>query len=69
LEPIKKGIIMDWISENWKLLVEAVGGLVVFASVVVRLTPTEVDNEMLARLLKFFEAIALNNKPVEKKTK
>ena len=60
---------MDWIMENWSSLLQIAGCVVAAASVIVKLTPTEVDNEFLAKLLKFWEVIALNNKPVEKKTK
>lgn len=60
---------MDWIMENWDMILEGIGGLIVFASFIVKITPTETDNEALAKFIRFWEFIAMNNKPVEKKTK
>ena len=58
---------MDWIIENWATVMELCGAIIVVASIIVKITPTKVDNEVLAKFLKFWEFLALNNKPVEKK--
>jgi len=51
--------------DNWGLIFPIA---VTVASVVVKLTPTETDNKVLAVVLKCFEKVAMNNKPVEVKS-
>lgn len=51
---------MDYIINNWELLVGIIGGLHVVAKGVTMLTPTPKDDEVLAKLYKWFDFIALN---------
>ena len=48
-------------------LVSLVTAVVTIASIIARLTPTEVDNVWMARILKAIDIFALNNKPTEHK--
>ncbi len=44
---------MDWVIENWELLMAGLGALLTLASVVVKLTPSPRDDEWLRRVLAF----------------
>lgn len=46
---------MNWIMENWETLLAAYGGFVVFASAIVKVTPTQKDDAILAKLLAFLD--------------
>jgi hypothetical protein len=50
---------MDWISEHWQELVAAVGGLVIAARVMVKLTPTPADDRWLAKVVKVLKHVGL----------
>ena len=53
--------IINWIKSNYQDLLFIVSGLISVASVVVRLTPTIKDNEILLKVIKFLgKYIALN---------
>ena len=58
-----------WIVENWPIMLLGITGIVTGASILARLTPTEVDDVFIAKLLKFIDFIAINNKPTVKKPK
>lgn len=56
-----------WILQNWDIILGAATGIITSASIIAKLTPTEVDNKILLILLKFIDKLAINNKPTEKK--
>lgn len=58
---------MNWIMENWVNVLIIYSAVVTIASVIVKLTPTQTDDAVLAKILKFLELVALNAKPVVKK--
>lgn len=65
----KRRLVMDFINyelSDWALLVTS---LITVASVVVKATPTEVDNKLFAIFLRVMEELALNNKPSKLKEK
>jgi len=49
-----------WIQTNWQELVLAVGGIVLAARVIVKLTPTPVDDGWLDKIVNFLKAIGLH---------
>ena len=59
---------MTWIINNWELIVAAFTAIVTAASIIAKLTPTEVDNKVIGYLLKLVDILAINNKPTEIKT-
>lgn len=56
-----------WMVENWPAMLLGITGIVTGASVLAKLTPTETDDAFLAKLLKFIDLLAINNKPTVKK--
>lgn len=58
---------MDWIIDNIAELGLIITGLVTVASVIAKLTPTEVDDNFIGKLIKLADLIGLNNKPTETK--
>jgi len=54
-------MIIDWITQHWFDIVQIYLGLVGIASIIVRLTPTPKDNEILKKITTFVgKFIALN---------
>jgi len=45
--------MLNWIRENWDLIVESVVALYVVAEIIVRLTPSEKDNAILNKIANF----------------
>lgn len=60
---------MEWITNHWTDVVAIVTGIVTVASIIARLTPTETDNAIIAKILQIIDMLALNNKPTELKPK
>ena len=56
-----------WVINHWGELTLIVTGVISIASVITKLTPTEVDNKFVALILKSVELLALNSKPIELK--
>lgn len=54
--------MMDWIRVNWKELVAIVGGVVLVARIVVKLTPTPKDDSILEKIVAFLKAVGLHIK-------
>ena len=53
--------MIDFIVKNWKEIAEAIAAIIGFASIVVKLTPTLKDNNILLPIVKFIgKFIALN---------
>jgi hypothetical protein len=51
---------MEWIGNNWKAILEVIGGTIAVASIIVKLTPTPRDDEFLAKVVKFVAILSLN---------
>lgn len=50
---------MDWINENWQELVGIVGGVVIAARIIVKLTPTPKDDAFLAKIITLLKHLGL----------
>lgn len=51
---------MNWITDHWTELLQAIAYLIAAASVITALTPTPKDNQLLAKIRKVLEALGLN---------
>jgi hypothetical protein len=54
--------IWNWIQANWTEIIAAVGGVVLAARIIVKLTPTETDNVWLERIVNFLKSVGLHIK-------
>ncbi len=52
---------MEWIVQHWKDVLAVIGGVVTVASLIVKLTPTQKDDNVLAKIIKFLAAIGIFN--------
>ena len=52
--------IIDWISTNWKSILDIIAYGVALASVVVKLTPNTNDDTILKKVIDILNALALN---------
>lgn len=52
---------MDWIMAHWKDILAAFGAVVLAASAIVKLTPTQKDDTVLAKIIKVLAALGLFN--------
>lgn len=52
---------MTWIMEHWKDILAVIGGIVTVASIIVKLTPTQKDDNVLAKIIKILAALSLYN--------
>ena len=52
---------MEWIQNNWKDILAIIGGIVTVCSIVVKLTPTQKDDDALAKVIKVLAALSLFN--------
>lgn len=50
---------MDFIIENWEEIGVAVGGLVAFASFIIRKSPSKKDDAIFNKVVGFFSALGL----------
>lgn len=58
---------MEWILTHTAEIISLVTGIVAVASVVAKLTPTEIDNKVVGFLLKVIDLLALNTEPIKTK--
>jgi hypothetical protein len=54
--------IWNWITSNWTEIVAAVGGIVLSARIIVKLTPTPADDSFLEKVINFLKGVGLNIK-------
>jgi hypothetical protein len=55
------GDVITWIRANWVDIANVVTAIIALASIIVKLTPTVKDNEVLEKIIKFISKyIALN---------
>jgi hypothetical protein len=59
--------MVQWIIANAADLIAILTAIVTVASLIAKVTPTEVDNKGVAFALKIIDALALNTKPTELK--
>ena len=52
---------MNWIIEHYKDVLEVIGAVVSLATLIVALTPTQKDDAVLAKVIKFLAAFGLLN--------
>jgi len=52
----------NWVTQNWTQIVAAVGGVVLAARIIVKLTPTPADDSILEKIVNFLKAVGLNIK-------
>lgn len=52
---------MEWITQHWKDILAIIGGVVTVASIIVKLTPTQKDDNVLAKIIKILAALSLYN--------
>lgn len=52
---------MTWIMEHWDDILAIIGGLVIVVSTVVKLTSTDKDDTVWAKILKVLSALSLYN--------
>ena len=52
--------MITWVTENWQNIVGLAGALVMGARIVIKLTPTPVDDGWLARVVSALKAIGLH---------
>ena len=56
------GAIIGWVTTNSKDLLLIITGTITVASVIVKLTPNQTDDKILAKIMPWIEKIALNKK-------
>ncbi len=54
--------IWNWITANWTEIVAALGGIVLAARIIVKLTPTPADDSALEKVVKFLKTLGLHIK-------
>jgi hypothetical protein len=58
---------MEWITANWESILAVTTGTITVASIIAKLTPTKVDDGLVAKALKLIDILAINNKPTTTK--
>lgn len=53
--------MIDWIMAHWKDILAVIGGVVTVCSIIVKLTPTQKDDVVLAKIIKVLAALGLFN--------
>lgn len=52
---------MEWISAHWKDVLAVIGGVVSVCSIIVKLTPTQKDDNILAKIIKLLAIFGIFN--------
>ena len=52
---------MEWITQHWKDVLAVIGGVVTVASIIVKLTPTQKDDNVLSKIITILVALSLYN--------
>lgn len=53
--------MIKWCAEHWNDVLAVIGGLIGVATVIVKLTPTQQDDAVLAKVIKVLSALSLCN--------
>ena len=56
---------MEWITANLTDIIAIITGIITVASIIAKLTPTEIDNKVVGKILQVIDFLAINNKPTE----
>jgi hypothetical protein len=51
---------MNWLLEHWREVVEIIGGVVIVARLIVKLTPTPADDSVLERVVNTLKHVGLH---------
>ncbi|MGN0016529.1 MAG: hypothetical protein ACI37O_04240 [Candidatus Avelusimicrobium sp.] len=52
---------ITWVTNHWKDVLAVIGGVVGVATLIVKLTPTQKDDAVLAKIIKVLSALGLCN--------
>jgi hypothetical protein len=52
--------IVTWVTSNWEAVIALVGGVVILARVIVKLTPTPADDSVLEKVVNFLKGVGLH---------
>ena len=52
---------MEWITQHGKDVLAVIGGVVTVASIIVKLTPTQKDDNVLSKIITILAALSLYN--------
>lgn len=52
---------MEWITTHWKDVLAIIGGVVSVASLIVKITPTQKDDTILAKIIKLLAIFGIFN--------
>ena len=52
---------MEWITAHWKDILAIVGAVVTAASLIVKITPTQKDDTVLAKIIKILAVLGIFN--------
>ena len=53
--------IITWIKANWESILAIIGGIVSVATIIVKITPTQKDDNVLATIIKILSIFSLVN--------
>lgn len=53
--------VLIWIKSNYSTILEIIGAVVTLATIIVKLTPTDSDDKVLAKIIKVLSALSLCN--------
>ena len=53
---------MNWITENWQEVVNALAAVMIAARIIVKLTPTPADDSVLEKVVNFLKTLGLHIK-------
>ena len=53
--------IITWLKANWDSILAVIGGVVSVATIIVKLTPTQKDDNVLATIIKILSIFSLVN--------
>lgn len=52
---------MEWLQIHWKDILAIIGGVVTVASLIVKITPTQKDDNFLSKVIKVLSALGIFN--------
>lgn len=52
---------MEWITAHWKDILAIIGAVVTAASLIVKITPTQKDDTVLAKIIKILSILGIFN--------
>ena len=60
-------IVENWIVENWSYVLSALFGVIVAASIIVKLTPSTKDNDFMSKLIGILDKLSIAKTDNDKK--